>query len=447
MVEKQQVQSLEQLINLVDSGELVLLKTELIRQHPSQIAQLIESIASKLRFNVWQQIPLDKSGKTLKILNDKIQKQLINEMSIDELLATTENFEVDDLADIIPNLPEKAQHHLLLSMDEKHKKHLKTVLTYTEDSAGGLMNTDVIAIRANITVDTALRYFRLFEKIPRDTDQVFVVDRNYRFVGSIYLTSLLNKKPEFKVSDCLIKGEHSAIDVGMNEIEVANLFAQYDLISVAVVNENQTLVGRITVDDVVDVIREEAESSVKATAGVNDEDVFDSITHSFKNRSIWLGINLVTAFFAVFFIDLFTETIEQLVALAVLLPVVASMGGIAGSQTLTLVIRGLATGRVSAVNLGWLFKKEILMSFLNGVLWAVVIAMITYLWFNNIQLSIVIGIAIIFNLIIASISGVLLPILMKKANIDPALAGGVVLTAITDIVGFVTFLGLASTMM
>lgn len=439
--------SLEQLISLVDSKENDLLIAVLKHTHSSEIAQLIESISPKLRFNLWQKITTEKAGETLKVLSDNIQKQIINEMSIDNLVATTENFEVDDLADIIPNLSDKAQQYLLLSMDEKNKKHLKTVLNFDEDTAGGLMNTDIIAIRANITVDTALRYFRLLKKIPRNTDQVFVVDRNYRFVGSIYLTSLLNKKPEFKVSDCLIKDEHSAIDVGMNEIEVANLFAQYDLISVAVVNKNQTLVGRITVDDVVDVIREEAESSVKATAGVNDEDVFDSITHSFKNRSIWLGINLITAFFAVFFIDLFTETIEQLVALAVLLPVVASMGGIAGSQTLTLVIRGLATGRVSAVNLGWLFKKEILMSFLNGVLWAMVIAMITYLWFDNIHLSIVIGIAIIFNLIIASISGVLLPILMKKANIDPALAGGVVLTAITDIVGFVTFLGLASMMM
>lgn len=445
MVEKKT--TLEQLITLVDSGENDLLIAVLKRIHPSEIAQLIESIAPKLRFSLWQKIGVDKTGATLKILSDKIQKQIINKMSIDDLVATTENFEIDDLADIIPNLSEKAQHYLLLSMNEKNTQQLKTVLNFAQDTAGGLMNTDIIAVRANITVDTALRYFRLLKKIPRDTDQIFVVDRNYRLVGSIYLTSLLSKAPEVKVVELLRRDENPYIDVDMSESSVANLFAQYDLISTAVVDKNKILVGRITVDDVVDVIREEAENSVKAIAGVNDEDVFDSITHSFKNRSIWLGVNLITAFFAVFFIDLFTATIEQQVALAVLLPVVASMGGIAGSQTLTLVIRGVATGRVSSIHLGWLFKKEILMSLLNGTLWAIVIAIITYLWFDNIELSIVIGIAVTFNLIIASISGVLLPILMKKANIDPALAGGVVLTAITDIIGFVTFLGLASLMM
>jgi magnesium transporter len=440
-------QFLEELIDLVDSGENDSLVAKLNQIHPAKIAQLIESIAPKLRFKVWQKICAEKAGDTLRILNDKIQKQILKEMSVDELLATTEDFEIDDLADIIPNLSEKAQHYLLLSMDEKHKKHLKTVLNFAEDTAGGLMNTDVIAIRANITVDTALRYFRLLKNIPRDTDQIFVVDRNYRFVGAIYLTSLLSKVPEFKVADLLIKDENSAIDVEVHENAVANLFAQYDLISMAVVDKNGILVGRITVDDVVDVIREEAESSVKAIAGVNDEDVFDSVFHSFKNRSIWLGVNLITAFFAVFFIDLFADTIEQQVALAVLLPVVASMGGIAGSQTLTLVIRGVATQRVSGTHLGWLFKKEILMSILNGILWSSVIALITYLWFSQMLLSIIIGIAIIFNLIIASISGVLLPIIMKKIKIDPALAGGVVLTTITDVIGFVTFLGLASLLM
>jgi len=434
---------LDELINLIKNEDYDLLKNKLINTHPAEIAELIEATPQNSRLELWQKIDLSIKGLILKELNENIQKQIIGNLETDEIISITENFAIDDLADIIPSLPEKALHKLLLSMDEQNKTHLQKVLTYDDNTAGGLMNTDIIVIRANVTVDTVFRYFRLLKKIPRDTDQIFVVDRNNRFINSIYITTLLSEQPEQKISN-LIKKEVQKINANMSSHEVAKLFTQRDLISAPVVDENQILIGRITVDDIVDVIRDEAETSVKAIGGVNNEDIFDSIKSSFRKRSLWLGINLITAFITVIFIGLFSATLEQQIALAILMPIVASMGGVAGSQTLTLVIRGIALDKVSNTHFSWLLNKEIMMSLLNGILWASIIASITYIWFADTKLSLIIAIATIFNLITASFFGVVLPVLMSKLKIDPALAGNVVLTTITDIVGFVIFLGLAS---
>jgi Mg/Co/Ni transporter MgtE (contains CBS domain) len=380
----------------------------------------------------------------LKELSEDVQSQLLNEMDVDAIVKATEGLDMDDLADIVPELPESALHNLLLTLDHKHRDHLKHVLSYPEDSAGGLMNIDIITVRGDVNVRTVIRYLRLLKKMPNDTDKVFVVDRAYKYLGSIHISTLLTNEAEQNINP-LINKTLKPISADMSEKKVAHLFEQRNLISAPVVDENNQLIGRITIDDVVDVIRDEAEHSVMSMAGLDEEeDVFAPIMQSSKRRSVWLGVNLITVFIAVFFIGLFEATLQEKIALAILMPVVASMGGIAGTQTLILVTRGIATGRVTSSNLKVLMNKEVAIGFLNGVVWSVVIALATYFWFEDVMLSLVIALAVIVNLIFAAFSGAFLPSLLIKFKIDPALAGGVILTTITDVIGFVAFLGLAS---
>lgn len=412
--------------------------------HAAEIARLLESVPPKDRIKLWLNIDSATQGDILKDLSEDVLSQLLNEMSVDGIVKATEGLDMDDLADIVPELPESALHNLLLTLDHKHRDHLKQVLSYPEDSAGGLMNIDIITVRDDVNVRTVIRYLRLLKEMPIDTDQVFVVDRTYKYIGSIHISTLLTNEAEQNIKP-LINKEHKPILASASESDVASLFEQRDLISAPVVDDNNQLIGRITIDDVVDVIRDEAEHSVMSMAGLDEEDdVFAPVIESTKSRSIWLGVNLITVFVAVFFIGLFEATLQEKIALAVLMPVVASMGGIAGTQTLILVTRGIATGRVTTSNLKVLMNKEVAIGLLNGMLWSVVIGLATYLWFADLILSLVIAAAIVVNLIFAAFSGAFLPSLLIKFKIDPALAGGVILTTITDVIGFVAFLGLAS---
>lgn len=412
--------------------------------HSAEIARLLEAIPPKGRTQLWFNIDVDTQGDILKDLSEDVQSQLLSEMDVDAIVTAAEGLDMDDLADIVPNLPESALHNLLLTLDHKHRDHLKHVLSYPEDSAGGLMNIDIITVRDDINVRTVIRYLRLLKKMPNDTDKVFVVDRSYKYIGSIHISTLLTNEAEQNIGP-LINKTLKPISANMPEKEVAHLFEQRNLISAPVIDENHQLIGRITIDDVVDVIRDEAEHSVMSMAGLDEEeDVFAPVIQSTKSRSIWLGVNLITVFIAVFFIGLFEATLQEKIALAILMPVVASMGGIAGTQTLILVTRGIATGRVTHSNLKVLMNKEVAIGFLNGMLWSVVIGVATYLWFADLLLSLVIALAIIVNLIFAAFSGAFLPSLLIKFKIDPALAGGVILTTITDVIGFVAFLGMAS---
>ncbi len=412
--------------------------------HAAEIARLLESVPPKDRVKLWLNIDSATQGDILKDLSEDVLSQLLNEMSVDDIVKATEGLDMDDLADIVPELPESALHNLLLTLDHKHRDHLKQVLSYPEDSAGGLMNIDIITVRDDVNVRTVIRYLRLLKEMPIDTDQVFVVDRTYKYIGSIHISTLLTNEAEQNIKP-LINKEHKPILASTPESDVASLFEQRDLISAPVVDDNNQLIGRITIDDVVDVIRDEAEHSVMSMAGLDEEDdVFAPVIESTKSRSIWLGVNLITVFVAVFFIGLFEATLQEKIALAVLMPVVASMGGIAGTQTLILVTRGIATGRVTTSNLKVLMNKEVAIGLLNGMLWSVVIGLATYLWFADLILSLVIAAAIVVNLIFAAFSGAFLPSLLIKFKIDPALAGGVILTTITDVIGFVAFLGLAS---
>ncbi|SFV79237.1 Mg/Co/Ni transporter MgtE / CBS domain [hydrothermal vent metagenome] len=417
---------------------------QLANLHSAEIARLLEGVPRKDRAQLWVNIDPGTQGNILKDLSEDVQSQLLNTMDVDSIVNATEGLDMDDLADIVPELPESALHNLLLTLDHKHRDHLKRVLSYPEDSAGGLMNIDIITVRDDVNVRTVIRYLRLLKKMPNDTDKVFVVDRSYKYLGSIHISTLLTNEAEQNINP-LINKTLKPISADMPEKEVAHLFEQRNLISAPVIDENNQLIGRITIDDVVDVIRDEAEHSVMSMAGLDEEeDVFAPVMQSSKRRSVWLGVNLITVFIAVFFIGLFEATLQEKIALAILMPVVASMGGIAGTQTLILVTRGIATGRVTTSNLKVLMNKEVAIGFLNGIVWSVVIALATYFWFEDVMLSLVIALAVIVNLIFAAFSGAFLPSLLIKFKIDPALAGGVILTTITDVIGFVAFLGLAS---
>jgi magnesium transporter len=418
--------------------------SQLAGLHSAEIARLLEAIPPKVRVKLWLNIDAGTQGNILKDLSEDVQSQLLSKMDVDSIVKATEGLDLDDLADIVPDLPESALHNLLLTLDHKHRDHLKRVLSYPEDSAGGLMNIDMITVRDDVTVRTVIRYLRLLKKMPIDTDQVFVVDRAYKYIGAIHISTLLTNEAEQNINP-LISKTLKPILADISENEVANLFEQRNLISAPVVDGNNQLIGRITIDDVVDVIRDEAEHSVMSMAGLDEEeDVFAPVMQSTKRRSVWLGVNLITVFIAVFFIGLFEATLQEKIALAILMPVVASMGGIAGTQTLILVTRGIATGRVTTHNLKVLMNKEVAIGLLNGVVWSLVIGIATYVWFADMMLSLVIALAIIVNLIFAAFSGAFLPSLLIKLKIDPALAGGVILTTITDVIGFVAFLGLAA---
>jgi magnesium transporter len=306
------------------------------------------------------------------------------------------------------------------------------------------MNLDQVTIRADVTLDVVLRYLRMRGDIPDQTDQLFVVDRHDHYLGALYLADLLTNELDALVQD-IMRTDINAMYAHISDTEVAREFENYDLISAPVVDEQHKLIGRITIDDVVDVIREEGEHSIMSMAGLSeDDDMFAPVITSAKRRGIWLGINLLTAFLAAGVIGFFENILEQVVALAILITIVPSMGGIAGSQTLTLVIRGLALGQLGSSNYRSLIKKEILVGILNGLVWAFVVAAFSIVWFENFSIGAVIGIALVVNLVAGAFAGVLIPLTLRQLNIDPAIAGGVVLTTVTDVIGIVAFLGLAT---
>ena len=395
--------SLQNLMTALEASDHDEAKLQIQDLHPGELALLFEAIQPKDRSILWPGIEISVQGEILKEVNEDVQSQLIAEMSVDSLVKATEKLDTDDLADIVPNMPESAVHSLLLTLDFKHRERLNKALSYPENSAGGLMNTDFITVRPDVSIRAVIRYLRLLKEMPVDTDQVFVVDRNFNYLGSLLITSLLTAEPQEMVEKFISNDFSKPVGADTDESEVALLFEQRNLISAPVIDEDNQLVGRITIDDVVDVIRDQAEHSVMSMVGLDeDEDVFAPILHSSKKRSIWLGVNLITALIAVYFIGLFEATLQQKIALAILMPVVASMGGIAGTQTLIIVTRGIATGKVTTANIKALINKELAVSGLNGIIWSLVIGLITYYWFSDLLLSLIIALAIITNLIAVS---------------------------------------------
>ena len=411
---------------------------------PSDIAHLIESSPPKQRAVIWRLLDQGLKGEVLQYLGEDVQSHFLSKLNTQEVVSVTEDLDTDDLADILQQLPQKVIHDVLDSMDSQDRQRVERVLSYDEDTAGGLMNTDTVTIRAEITIEVVLRYLRRHKILPEMTDKLLVVSRKDALIGTLPLTKMLVSSPYATVRE-VMETDTVTIDVNMPDSEVAKLFERQDLVSAPVINEENTLLGRITIDDVVDVIREDADHSLMSMAGLDEEDdTFAPINKTAKRRAVWLGINLITAFIASAVIGLFKDTIQQVVALAVLMPIVASMGGIAGSQTLTLVIRAMAVGQISRSNLSWLLNREFFVGLINGILWSIVVASASIFWFEDTTIGIVIATAMIINLVIAAIAGTILPIFLKSRNIDPALAGGVILTTITDVVGFLSFLGLAT---
>jgi magnesium transporter len=441
--EKRQ-QRLEVFSRALEHDTLANVRDMLNNLHPAEVAHLLESLPHQDRLLLWDLLDTDISGDVLTHVNDDLRASLMGEMDTDELVAAAEGMETDDLADILLDLPAAVIDEVLQAMDEQNRHRLQSVMSYPEDTAGGLMNLDAITVRPDVTLDVVLRYLRLRGEIPETTDTLFVVDRDDRYLGQLPLTVLLTQLPIKMVRDVMLS-EGESVLVTTEASEVAGLFEHRDLVSTPVLNEERRLLGRITIDDVVDVIRDEAEHSIMSMAGLDEEsDMFAPATVSARQRGVWLGLNLATALLASWVIGLFDATIEQVVALAVLMPIVASMGGIAGSQTLTLVIRGIALGQIGRANARKLLMKEITIGLLNGALWALVVAGVTILWFGNYQIGWIIGAAIIVNLFVAAVAGACIPLFLKKMGADPALGGGVMLTTVTDVVGFFVFLGLAS---
>ena len=412
--------------------------------HPAEIALLLESLPPRPRLLAWELVELGTQGDVLVELSEEVRSELLAGMQPDELVAATEGLATDDLADLLADLPEAVMRQVLRSMDQQDRDRVSRVLEFPEDTASGLMNTDTVTVRPDVPLEAVLRYLRMRGELPEPTDRLFVVDRNDRYLGALPVTRLLTADPASAVS-AQMDPEAAPIPPGMSAGEVAALFESRDLLSTAVVSADGRLLGRITVDDVVDVVREQAEHASLAAAGLEDEeDVFAGVRKSARRRALWLGINLVTALFASWVVGLFEATIEKVVALAVLMPVVASMGGIAGTQTVTLIIRAIAVGQVQPSNARWLFFKELGVGALNGLAWAAVIAVATWSWFGTWDVAGVIFVAIVINLIFAAMAGVLIPLTLKRLRIDPALAGGVILTTVTDVVGFAALLGLGS---
>ncbi|MCB1586316.1 MAG: magnesium transporter [Xanthomonadales bacterium] len=410
----------------------------------AEIAFFLESLPSDKRNIVWELADSEHSGEILVHLHDEVRSSLIASMENEELVEATADLELDDLADIIQDLPKEVSDELLLSMDRTNRELLKTALSYPENSAGGLMNPDVITIRPDVTLDVVLRYIRMRGSLPEPLGDLFAVGRNGHYRGRLNINDLFLKDPNTKVADILDMNS-PAILAKTPASEVAQDFQHYDWISAPVVDENNTVIGRITVDDVVDVIRDESEHSVMRMAGLDEEnDMFAPVLKSSKRRALWLGINLLTVLLAAYAIGFFSAALEQIVALAILMPVVASMGGIAGSQTLTLMIRGMATGQVGLGNAKHLLSREVSISIINSFIWAFVLAAITFLWFRQWDIGLVIGIALTINLVAGAFAGVMVPIILRRMSIDPAIAGGVVLTTVTDIVGYVSFLALGN---
>jgi len=437
-------QRLEILSTALHSGTAEQVRHLLASLHPAEIGDLLESLPHGPREILWELIDTNDKGEALIAVNEEVRAGLIEEMETDQLVAITERLDTDDLADLLQDLPGAVIHELLYSMDKQNRQRLEAVLSYPDDTAGGLMDLDIVTVRANVSLDVVLRYLRLRGSIPDLTDSLMVADRFDRYQGVLPLATLLTSDPESSVAD-VMEHDVEGIPANMQDVEVARLFQDRDLVSAPVVDDNGKLLGRVTIDDVVDVIREEADHSFMSMAGLDEEDdIFAPAMISARRRAIWLGINLGTAFLASWVIGLYEDTLQKVIALAVLMPIVASMGGIAGSQTLTIMIRGLALGQVGPANARNLMVKEIAVSIMNGVVWSLVVAFIAAAWFQNIKIGAIIGAALIVNLVCAALAGFSIPLALKRMGIDPALAGTVLLTTVTDVVGFMAFLGLGT---
>jgi magnesium transporter len=436
---------IDALHGVLESGSVKKAQRMLNALHPAEIGHVIESLPPPQRQLLWELVDPSIEGEALLYLHDDVRDDILSRMSSDRILAAAESLDSDDLAALIRDLPSTITGEVLNSLDQQRRERLEISLAYPEDSAGALVNSDTVSVRPEVTLDVVMRFLRRYKDgLPNLTDHLIVVNRAGRYLGILYLSDLLTHDPDESVAEVMTL-DVQPILATTSAREVAKRFEAHDLVSAPVIDDQGQVLGRITVDDVMDLIREEAEHQFMGQAGLSEtEDMFAPVLLSARRRALWLGVNLLTAFLAAWVIGRFEATIQQIVALAVLMPVVASMGGIAGTQTLTLAIRGIALGQLSVKNIRWLLAKEMAVALLNSLIWSLVVAGIALLWFGSRDIAIIIAVAIALNLLTATFTGALLPLLLRRLGIDPALAGGVILTTVTDVVGFMAFLGLAT---
>jgi len=438
-------QYLEEVNKAIESGMFVLARGIIENMPACDVALLLESSPPANRKVLWKLTDHDQQGEILEELNEDAKDGIISLMDATNLVAITEGMDTDDLAYILRGIPNSLYQAVLEQMDAQDRHRVETALAYPEDTAGSIMNTDTITLRPDVSIDVVLRYLRLKDGLPEATDTLYVVDADDHLIGDVPLSTLLTVDPSLSVAEVMETKNAVSLFADMPELEVAKLFERHDWISAPVIDQNNQLLGRITIDDVVDIIREDAEHSMMGMAGMDDdEDTFAPIFPSAKRRTVWLSVNLMAAFIAASVSNMFEATLEQMATLAVLMTIVPSMGGIAGNQTLALVIRGIAVGHIGKSNTRWLIGKEAAIGLLNGMVWAVLVATAVVLWKGDVAVGLIIAGAMFINLSVAGVAGVTIPLIMHKYKIDPALAGGMALTTVTDVIGLFSFLGMAT---
>ena len=434
--------NLETIIDESSNLSLNQIRRLLNKMSSSEIAHALESSPPKQRNLLFSLLKTEEEGDVLFELGEEIQQDLISSISNEELAEAVKELELDEIVDILQNLPEERMKKILSGMSQIDRKRIEIGLTFPENTAGGLLNTDVISVRPENSIEVVTTYLRGQKKLPENTDKIFVVNNENEYLGELTISNIITSNPSMVVRE-IMETISMPLNVSMDDKDVATTFERNDLISSAVVDDNGKLIGRITIDDVVDVIREDADQNLLGMAGVA-EDTFAPPGRAAKSRVFWLSMNLVTAFIAASAINLFQDALDKIVYLAVLMPIVASMGGVAATQTLTIVIRGLTLEQINTSNIRWIFKRELAVSIINGIVLSILVGTSTYLWFQDKMLAVLISCALVINLVSSVIAGILVPLILRKFNQDPAIGGSVVVTTFTDVIGFISFLGLAT---
>ncbi|RRV29552.1 magnesium transporter [Pseudomonas sp. o96-267] len=444
LTHRQEGQHHDRVENLVHRQNLAELQRKLEDLHPADIAHILEALPLDERLTVWQLVKAERDGDILLEVSDAVRENLIADMDDHEILAAAKDLDADELADLAPELPRDVVHELMESLDAQQRERVRSALSYEEDQVGALMDFEMVTIREDVSLEVVLRYLRRLKELPGHTDKLFVVDYDGVLKGVLPIKRLLVNDPEKQVGE-VMADDPVSFHPDEDGYDAAQAFERYDLISAPVVDKNDKLIGRLTIDEMVDLIREESESEVLNMAGLREEeDIFASVWKSVRNRWAWLAINLVTAFLASRVIGLFEGSIEKLVALAALMPIVAGIGGNSGNQTITMIVRAMALDQVSTGNTKRLMRKELGVSLINGILWGGVIGAVAYGLYGSWSLGVVMTAAMTLNLLLAALMGVLIPMTLARLGRDPAMGASVMITAMTDSGGFFIFLGLAS---
>ena len=427
----------------IQEPNLIGLQDKLDAMHPADIAAILEQLPLDERLVVWKLVRSEFDGDVLLEASGAVRETLIADMDAHELVAATEQLDADEIADLVPDLPEGVIADVFRSLSEAERLQLKAALSYPEDTVGALMDFEMVTVREDVSLDVVLRYLRRLEKLPHNTDKLFVVDRREMLKGVLSVSDLIVAAPETKVCD-VMSTDVVSFNPDQDAESAAHAFERYDLVSAPVVDGYNRIVGRMTITDIVDYIREDAEQESLGKVGLRDEDLFSSVWKSAKNRWLWLAVNLGTAFFASRVIGLFEDSIEKLVALATLMPIVAAIAGNSGNQTITLIVRALAFEEINKSNAKGLLLKELAIAVVNGLLWGSVAGFFAWLLYGNIALGLVMLSAMLLNLVVGAAVGMLVPLFLQKMGRDPAIVSSVLLTFTTDSMGFLIFLGMAT---